>query len=404
MINKLGSLFRVIVLSYPRVAVLFAATVFFCYRIYFLPGLNFNSKIWDDEVGWEKDFYQRNFFEWITFRDAPGYFVFLPRLILAAFHAFPDFMFEASLRVILIVLNLTCVYFASKLVISLDTKPKDFLLVFCCFCSIYIGDLNYLHNIAYYFFFPILFLMRRISRRVNKYPLGSLSLIVLLIAKPIIAILLMILIFYLFLKNNFPKGPLCFLIIYNAFYLGTYFILPNIWSTPVNTDLSTLKPLILNIPWVFGMVIFPIIYIGLNGFLHFLELDLLRTILGISLYVTPLALLCLLSVHPKKNISSKVSSHRLQISALLLVSSYVLVYLNFDSYWIKNFPLYTLNVPQDLWLRWSSLIPILELAVLWEMGKLFDIQRWIRIVFWSVVIQEFIFQIAAHSWLLRQST
>jgi hypothetical protein len=389
--------------TYPRVAILLAATVFFCYRLFFLPGLNFNSKIWDDEVDWEKDFQQRNFFEWISHRDAPGYFVFLPRLILAACHAFPDFMFEVNLRIILIVLNLTCVYFASKLVISQDKEPKDFFMVFCCFSSIYIADLNYLHNISYYFIFPILFLMQRISRRVSKYHLGNLTLIVLLIGKPIVAILMMLLIAYLLLKSTFPRGPLWFLIIYNTFYLGTYFLLPNRWSTPVNSDLSTLKPLILNIPWVFGMVLFPVIYFGLNGFLHFLELDLLRTILGISLYVTPLIFLALFSVHPKKKISSRVSSHRLHISMLLLVSSYVLVYLNFDSYWIKNFPLYTLNVPQDLWLRWSSLIPILGLAVLWEIGKLFNIQRWIRIVFWLVMLQEFVFQFVAYSWLLRQS-
>ncbi len=377
--------------------------LFFFYRLLYLPGLDFNSKIWDDEIDWEEDFHQRSFFEWITYRDAPGYFVFLPRLVLAVCHAVPEYMFATTLRIVLIVLNLTCIYFASKLIIGRGKESTNFLLVFCCFCSIYIADLNYLHNISYYFIFPILFLMQRISRRVSKYPLGPLTLIVLLIGKPIVAILLMILLTYLLLKSSFPRGPLWFLATYNVFYLGTYFSLPNRWSTPTNTDLTTLKPLILNIPWVLGMVLLPIIYFGLNGFLHFLDLDLLRRILGISLYVIPTVFAAFLWARLKLKIPSKVGLHRLHISALLLVSSYLLVYVNYDSYWIKNFPLYSLNVPMDLWLRWSSLIPIMGLAVLWEIGKLFNIQRLVRVVFWSVMLQEFIFQIVAHSWLLRPS-
>ncbi len=404
MINSLGGRFRVLVLSYPRVAIILAATFFFFYRLFFLPGLDFNLRIWDDELDWERDFQQRSFLEWITYRDAPGYFVFFPRFILAACHAVPDYMFAATLRIVLIVLNITCVYLASKLVIGRDKEPTNSLLVFCCFCSIYIADLNYLHNISYYFIFPILLLMQRISRRVTKYPLGSLALIVLLIGKPIVAILAMILVAYLLLRSSFPKGPLWFLTIYIVFYLGTYFFLPNRWSTPINSDLMTLKPLILNIPWVFGMVLLPIIYFGLNGFLHFLGLDLLRTILGILLYVIPSVFVVFLWAHSKRKVFPRVRLHRLHIGALLLVSSYLLVYINLDSYWIKNFPLYSLNVPQDLWLRWSSLIPILGLSVLWEIGRLFSIQRLVRVVFWSVMLQEFIFQIAAYSWLLRQSS
>ena len=387
--------------SYPRFCVFLAACFFFFYRLFFLPGLEFNTKLWDDEVAWEKDFHQKGFLEWITYRDAPGYFVFLPRLILAACHIAPDFIFASSLRIVLILLNLTCVYFASKLVIGRGKEPTTTLLVFCCFCSIYISDLNYLHNIAYYFFFPVLFLMQKISMGIPKFPLGSLFLIILLIDKPIVAILVMILLTYLLLKNAFPKLPLWFLTTYNAFYLGVYFIFPNRWSTPTNSDLMTLKPLILNIPWVFGMVLLPIIYFGLNGFLHFLRLDLLRTVLGILLYVIPTLSAIFLWTQPKRKISLRGDLRRLHLGTLLLVSSYLLVYINFESYWIKSFPLYSLNVPQDLLMRWSSLIPILELAVLWEVGKLFSMQRFIRIIFWSVILQNFVFQIGAYSWLKR---
>lgn len=302
---------------------------------------------------------------------------------------------------VLILLNILSVYFAVKLLTSEDKKSSSSLLIFSCFCSIYISDLNYLHNIAYYFIFPILYFMQKISQNPSRNVLISLTLITFLIGKPIVSILLLVLLTYLFLTNNFPKGPLWFLVIYNIFYLGSYYFLPNRWSTPINSDLTTLKQLIVNVPWVFGMVLLPIVYIGLNGFLHFLGLDSLRTILGILLYFIPS--LALITIWPilRKKIPNKGNLQPLRISALLLTCSYLLVYLNSDSYWIKIFPLYNLNVPQDLWLRWSSLIPIFELAVLWELCVLLQVQRFMRIVLCSIMLQQFIFQFVAYSWLKR---
>ncbi len=287
MVKKSVLRFKALINAYPKVSILLTATLFFLYRLLFLPGLEFNSKIWDDEVGWEKEFHQKSFLEWITYRDAPGYFVFLPRLILAICHIAPDLIFASSLRIILIILNLVCVYFASKLVIGRDKGPATALLVFGCFSSIYISDLNYLHNIAYYFIFPILFLVQKISKGETKFSLGYLFLMILFINKPIVAILLLILFLYLFLINGFSKKPLWILVFYNIFYLGSYLFLPNRWPTPTNSDLMTLKQVLLNIPWVTGSVLLPAVYFGLNGFLHFLQLDLLRKILGISLYLIP---------------------------------------------------------------------------------------------------------------------
>jgi len=387
--------------DYHRVALFSAGSLFFLYRLFYLPGLEFNSKLWDDEVGWEREFQGRGSLEWLVYRDAPGYFVFFPRLVLLLCHWVPDSIFPLFLRMVLILLNLMSVYFAVKLLTGQDWKLSSSLLIFCCFCSIYISDLNYLHNISYYFIFPILFLMQKISQYSGRYTLVSLALIILLIGKPIVSILLIVLLAHLFLTNNFPKRPLWFLVIYNIFYLGSYFFLPNRWSTPTNSDFTTLKQLIVNIPWVFGMVLLPILYIGLNGFLHFLGLDSLRIILGISLYVIPSIAIVALWLNLRRKILPKANLQRLRISFLLLICSYLLVYLNSDSYWIKVFPLYKLNVPQDLWLRWSSLIPIFQLAVIWEVCKLLKRQRFAHLVLWSVMLQEFVFQVVAYSWLKR---
>ena len=302
---------------------------------------------------------------------------------------------------ILILINLICVYFAAKVLNSRNSSSGNLFLIFCCFSSIYIADLNYLHNIAYYFFFPILFLMQKISEKKDKSSWLSIAVIVVLIAKPIIAILMIILLGFLLIKDLFPKWALRTLIIYSLFYLASYFFLPNRWQTPSNSDLTTIKPLILNIPWVLGMTFFPIVYFGLNGFLHFLRLELIRNILGFLLYVVPVISAVYLYVITKSKISWKAFTCRVQIGILLLLSSYLLVYLNYDSYWIKAFPLYSLNVPQDLWLRWSSLIPILVLSVLWEFGRMSGTLRFIQIIFCSVFVQEFVFQIAAYSWLKR---
>lgn len=89
MFRKLTEHSKTILYSHPHVAMFMAGFVFFLYRMFFLPGFNFNARLWDEEIGWEKDFRQRGFFEWLTYRDAPGYFVFLPRLILSACHLVP---------------------------------------------------------------------------------------------------------------------------------------------------------------------------------------------------------------------------------------------------------------------------------------------------------------------------
>ena len=401
MFRKLTEHSKTILYSHPHVAMFMAGFVFFLYRMFFLPGFNFNARLWDEEIGWEKDFRQRGFFEWLTYRDAPGYFVFLPRLILSACHLVPISMLATTLRAILILINLICVYFAAKVLNSRNSSSGNLFLIFCCFSSIYIADLNFLHNIAYYFFFPILFLMQKISDKKDRSSWLSIAVIVVLIAKPIIAILMIILLGFLLIKDLFPKWALRTLIIYSLFYLASYFFLPNRWQTPSNSDLTTIKPLILNIPWVLGMTFFPIVYFGLNGFLHFLRLELIRNILGFLLYVVPVISAVYLYVITKSKISWKAFTCRVQIGILLLLSSYLLVYLNYDSYWIKAFPLYSLNVPQDLWLRWSSLIPILVLSVLWEFGRMSGTLRFIQIIFCSVFVQEFVFQIAAYSWLKR---
>jgi len=123
--------------------------------------LEFNSHLWDDEIIWEEDYKDKSLIDYITYRDAPGYFVILPRLIHAFAHLVPGNNFPLSLRSILIALNIFTIFFAAKLLVDPDKDAPSFLLMFCCFSSIYVEDLNYLHNLGYFFIFPILYIMQK---------------------------------------------------------------------------------------------------------------------------------------------------------------------------------------------------------------------------------------------------
>ena len=53
MFRKLTEHSKTILYSHPHVAMFMAGFVFFLYRMFFLPGFNFNARLWDEEIGWE---------------------------------------------------------------------------------------------------------------------------------------------------------------------------------------------------------------------------------------------------------------------------------------------------------------------------------------------------------------
>ena len=124
-------------------------------RILYLPGLAFSQSNWDDEIGWVQDSTTRSAIDFITYRDAPGYFVFVPRLIMLLANNVPDLYTLSSLRILTMAVQIFCFAAATACIVSLRSHTKIWLLIFVTLSLTYVEDLNYLHNLGYLFIFPI---------------------------------------------------------------------------------------------------------------------------------------------------------------------------------------------------------------------------------------------------------
>lgn len=273
--------------------------------------------------------------------------------------------------------------------------------MFCCFSSIYVEDLNYLHNLGYFFIFPILYIMQKQKESGTAKSIGLVLLIVLLTDKPINSILVLLISLTLTIQSRLKSCFYSVLALFNIGYLFLYQSLPKRLKIPTSFDLSTMKPLLLNIPWLLGFVLLPIFYVGLMGYLHFLNQDLLRETVGLWLYVLPaLSFFFAFPILWKKRYLFK-KSPRILVGAMILSASYILIYFNPDSYWIKSFPLYSMNFPHHLLNRWTSLIPIFLVALLWIFGSVSRSRKLSTILLWLVMSQEFLLQLIAFPWLRR---
>ena len=373
----------------------------FSYRFFFIPGIPFNLRLWDDEFDWVKSLAGRNFLEYVTYRDAPGYFVFLPRTILLIVHLVP-WNFEITLRFMVLLVQMICIWYATNILECREKNFSSWILIFYTFSFLYIEDMNYLHNIAYFFIFPIIYILKKTKESKSNLSFANSFLILILIDKPITAILVISLITLIYFSKKKLRIFEWLLLIYSAIYLYLYLILPNRFITPVNSDISTIIPFVTNFPWVIGLSIFPIFYIGINGFLHYVNLDGIRMIFGYFLYIVPLTALFILSsrfITLRK--IRKVGGGEVVASSLLFLLSYILIYVNHDSYWIKSFPLWTLNVPQHLWNRWSATVPFFLLGTIWLFAKKMGKQKFAFCIFLIVLIQNILLQFIAFPWLRR---
>lgn len=366
-------------------------------RLFWLPGATFNSQNWDDEIGWIKDSSIRSPLEYLFYRDAPGYFVLIPRVIILLGSLEPKVGSFETLRLLVLVTQLLCFGLAASCVVSWDTNWKMWVSIFSALSATYIEDLNYVHNLGYLFIFPIYFLLFRrilLGLRVRSY---HLILSIALISKPFTALIVLCLasIFYFFNKRS--RYSLVIVAMYSMMYLAAYIFLPHRWDTPFNLEVSTIGKIVFDLPWIVFSAIFPAVTIGFMGVLRVFNYHLLRDLFGIFTYIV------LFSVVWKfrKKIALEVRNLTLFAKSLIsiFVLNYVLVFSASDSFWVKYFPLFRLDSPQFIWARWSSVIPLVTLLIIASLATLSKRIKFYLLFFIS--IQWVLLTFLAQTWLRR---
>jgi hypothetical protein len=378
-------------------SIVFVVLSFFAIRLFVLPGLSFNQSVWDDEIGWIKDSNNRSVGEYISYRDAPGYFVFVPRILILLGNLVPSIDSISSLRLIVFAVQILCFASAAACVVNSRIGWKLFLLVYMCLLVTYVEDLNYLHNVGYLFIFPIFFLVFRRVLEDKPLRLLHVSAAAVLISKPFTAVLIILLVVLFVFHRTRHTAKLIFLGFYCLAYLVAYLFLPNRWETPFNVDLFTVIKLIVNLPWVIFSTVFPVVSIGGLGFIQLLSVELLAWILGLTIYAAIAALL----FHFRPLFLERFRTASLLSKSLLVMflSNYIMVYSASDSYWVKFFPLFLFDAPQFIWTRWSSILPFLSVLYFAALNSL-SLRRRFLIVS-GIAIQWLILLFSAYSRLKR---
>jgi hypothetical protein len=365
--------------------------------LFVLPGLSFNQSVWDDEIGWIKDSNNKSIGEYISYRDAPGYFVFVPRILILLGNLVPSLDSISSLRLIVFTVQILCFAAAAACVASFKRDPKFFIFLYFSLLMTYIEDLNYVHNIGYIFIFPIFYLVFKKIIEGEKVPLWRYGLAALLISKPFTAVLVIGLVSLFVWQRTSQTRKLLLFGSYGLAYLGTYMLLPNRWETPFNSDPITIVKAVFNLPWVVFSTLNPLIAIGGLGFSRLLGIELFSIIIGSLVYVSSAIVL----FSYRSEVLFQIQKFTLLTKSLFLVFliNYLLVFSASDSFWVKYFPLFRLDSPQFIWARWSSVIPLSSLLIVASMSF---IAPKVRIIIFSyVTIQWVILLTAANPWLRR---
>ena len=378
-------------------SIVFVVLSFCVIRLLVLPGISFNQNVWDDEIGWIKDSNNKPMGEYLIYRDAPGYFVFVPRVLILLGNLVPSFDSISSLRVIVFVVQILCLTAAVACVANIRSDSKFFILVYLSLLMTYIEDLNYVHNVGYVFIFPIFFLVFKRVIQGEEVSLWHIGLAALLISKPFTAVLVAALVTFFIWQRTYQARKLLLLGSYSIAYLGTYIVLPNRWETPFNSDPMTIIKIIFNLPWVVFASLNPLIAIGGLGFARLLDLQFLGIVLGVVVYIS----FSIVLFRHQTNFFFWVKQLSILTKSFILIFllNYVLVFSASDSFWVKFFPLFRLDSPQFIWMRWSSVIPFSFLLIVASMN--FIAPRIKMFLFSYVSIQWVILIVLANPWLRR---
>ena len=376
----------------------------YLYKVFWLPGFRFNSNIWDDENRFVSQVLGKSFLNNLFHRDAPGYWIFLNRIISwIDVSVFNNSAF--AIRNVVIVMILFSSYFGAKLLCEFtgEIAPTTRNFYFIVLTVIPIEDLNYLHNVGYLFFLPIFwFILNARNFKIKKLIFLGL-LILILLNKPIVALLTIVLVIvtYLNLRKKVSKEYKIFLIsiaFYSFIYLIVYFVLPHEWDTPVTRNTSFVFPAFANFPFLLASIIFPSIYIGALGFLIKFKLSSIIWVFGIGIYLVPILILFLAFF--KKKLPA-IRDRLVLLILGLLGTEYLSVYSLSNSYWITKFPLWNIQVPQHLFMRWSALFPYLGIFFI---GRIFSVSNrntYFKVLMLFIMIQNILLSILAHNFLIR---
>ena len=378
-------------------SVVFVILSFCVIRIFFLPGLSFNQGVWDDEIGWIKDSHNKSIGEYITYRDAPGYFVFVPRILILLGKLVPSIDSISSLRLIVFAVQILCFACAVACVVSFRRDSKFFIFLFLSLLMTYIEDLNYVHNIGYIFIFPIFFLVFKRVIEGEEVPLWRYGLAACLISKPFTAVIVVGLVALFVWQRTNQTRKLLLLGSYGFAYLGTYMLLPSRWETPFNSDPITLVKVVFNLPWVIFSSLNPLIAIGGLGLSRLLDIQFISIVIGSLVYVS--FIIVLYWYRSEIFLRMKELTLLTKSFVLIFLINYVLVFSASDSFWVKYFPLFRLESPQFIWARWSSVIPLSFLLIIASMN--FIVPKVKLILFSYMSIQWVILLAAAYPWLRR---
>lgn len=366
-------------------------------RLFWLPGFEFNTKNWDDEIGWINDLQSRSALEFISYRDAPGYFVFIPRLLILVGEFNPSIFSLSSLRILVLLIQLICISFAVACVVSFSKNWRLWIMLFLTLCLTYVEDLNYIHNVGYLFIFPIYFFV--FKRFYEKKVIAGYQLLFacLLICKPFTAVITFLLAALFLFSTKSLNKKLLTLGAYSLIYLLCYFVLPHRWETPFNSDLFTLFKVVIDFPWIVFATLLPALFIGAMGVIRIFEISELRLITGLAFNVLALGIVYAF----RSGFAKNFRNISLNTKGLLLVFvfNYVLVFSASDSSWVKHFPLYLMDSPQFLWARWSAILPFTSLLIIGSLSRISDSLK--RGIFLAVSTQWFILMVAGNNWLRR---
>jgi hypothetical protein len=366
-------------------------------RLFWLPGFEFSTKNWDDEIGWINDLQSRSALEFLSYRDAPGYFVFVPRLLILVGELNPFIFSVSSLRVLVLLIHLICISFAVACVVSFSRNWRLWLMLFSTLSLTYVEDLNYIHNVGYLFIFPIYFLVFKRFLEKKVIPIYLLIVACLLISKPFTAVITVSLVLlFLFSTRSLNKKLLGFGA-YSLIYLLCYFVLPHRWETPFNSDPFTLVKVLIDLPWIVFATLFPSLYIGAMGVIRIFEISELRLVVGLALNF--MAIGTVYAFRSKLADVFRGISLNTRGLILIFVVNYVLVFSASDSFWIKHFPLYLMDSPQFLWARWSAVLPFALMLIIGSLHRLNDVLK--RNIYFAVSAQWVVLLIAGNSWLRR---
>lgn len=378
-------------------SIVFVILSFFAIRLFVLPGLSFNQSVWDDEIGWIKDSNNKSVGEYISYRDAPGYFVFVPRILILLGNLLPTIDSISSLRLIVFAVQILCFAAAAACVASFRRDSKFFIFLYFALLMTYIEDLNYVHNIGYIFIFPIFYLVFSKIIEGEEVPLWRYGLAAILISKPFTAVIVIGLVALFVWQRTSQSRKLLLFGSYCLAYLGTYMLLPNRWETPFNSDPITIVKAVFDLPWVVFSSLNPLIAIGGLGFSRLLGSELFSIIIGSLVYIS--SAFALFSY--RSEVLFQIQKFTLLTKSLFLVflTNYLLVFSASDSFWVKYFPLFRLDSPQFIWARWSSVIPLSSLLIVASMTFLAPRVR--IMIFSYVTIQWVILLTVANPWLKR---